>query len=269
MKKELLSLKLKDIQFNPQQPRKHFDEGKITILADSIKEVGLNTPISVRYDEKNDKVILIDGERRLRALKHAGIDELKYGMDYIIKEIDDDNAEFSGLIANCMREDLQPSDKGRAFLKILQRRGIKGIDVAINVVNRAKDYVDNNFLAEPSSRNFFVPKETVIVAKDMKMVGVSGTNAVDLLKILELPKDIQEKIIFAPPNSRIHKEKIKMNRMGEMVERKDDGGEKIPISFARELSRLKDEKIIRFFLQHGLSHKAFKKFKEQKWIKKE
>jgi ParB/RepB/Spo0J family partition protein len=256
MKKELLTLKLEEINLNPEQPRKHFDEGKITILADSIKEVGLNTPISVRYDEKTNKVILIDGERRLRALKQAGIDELKYGRDYIVKEFDNDNAEFSGLIANCMREDLQPCEKGRAFLMILERRGIAKIDVAINVVNRAKDFIDNNFLSEPSARNYFIPKETIKqVAKDMKMVGVSGTNAVELLKILELPKDIQNKVIFAPPNSKIYKEKIKMNRHGNMVERiGNDRGEFIPISFAREFARIGNEKIIRFFLQKALNY---------------
>jgi len=252
MRKEFMSLNVEDIVLNPHQPRKSFDEGKIEMLADSIREIGLNTPITVRYSEKDDRVVLIDGERRLRALKQAGISEIHYGEDYIFKEVDEDKAEFSGLIANCMREDLQPCDKARAFLKILERRGIKGknqIDVAINVVNRAKDYVDNSFLSEPSARNFYVPKKTVKqVAKDMKMVGISGTNAVDLLKILRLPGSIQKKIVFAPPNSRIHKEKMKLSRHGKMVERKNDDGDFVPVSFARELARLDDTKLIHFLL---------------------
>jgi len=257
LKKEMMELGIDEIRTNPFQAREYFDEGKIQILADSIKEHGLNTPIQLVWDIKSDgkKATLKDGERRIRALKKAGYKKLRYGDEYIFKEVKDDgDLEYKGLIANCMREDLQPVEKGKAFFKILKRRGIKDLDMAITAVNRAKDWVDNGFLAEPSSRNYFVSKETIEqVAKDMKMIGVSGTNAIDLLKITRLPEDIQRKIFFASPNTKIVKEKMKINRMGEMTKRKgNDRGEFIPISFGRELARLDDDKIIRFFLRTAL-----------------
>jgi ParB/RepB/Spo0J family partition protein len=257
LKKEMMELGIDDIRTNPFQAREHFDEGKIKILADSIKEHGLNTPIQLVWDIKPDgkKATLKDGERRIRALKKAGYKKLRYGEQYIFSDVKDDaDLEYDGLIANCMREDLQPVEKGKALLKILERRGINNVDMAINSINRAKDWVDNGFMADPSSRNYYVAKETVeLVAKDMKMIGVSGTNAVDLLKITRLPKDIQKKIFFAPPNTKIVKEKMKINRMGDMTKRKgNDRGEFIPISFGRELARLDDDKIIRFFLRTAL-----------------
>lgn len=261
LKKEMMELNINEIRTNPHQPRSYFDDGKLQILGDSIHEHGLNTPIEIIWDIRNDgkKATLKDGERRVRAMKlpinQKGYTTLHYGREYIIVEVKSDaDLEYGCLIANCMREDLQPVEKGMAFLKILERRGIKNIDMAINSVNRAKDWVDNGVIAEPSSRNYFVSKETIkLVAKDMKMIGVSGTNAIDLLKITRLPKDIQNKIYFAPPNTRIVKEKMKINRMGDMTKRKgNDRGELIPISFGRELARLTDDKIIRFFLRTAL-----------------
>ena len=254
---EMMELDINEIRVNPHQARKYFDEGKLQILADSVKEHGLDTPIQVIWDKRDDgkKATLKDGERRLRALKLDGYKKLHYGKEYIIIEVKDDaELEYRGLIANCMREDLQPVEKGYALLKILERRGIKNIEMAINSINRAKDYTDNSFMAEPSSRNFFVSKETImLVAKDLKMIGVSGTNAVDLIKITRLAKDIQKKIFFAPPNTKIAKEKMKINRHGDMVKREgNDRGEFIPISFGRELARLDDDKIIRFFLRTAI-----------------
>ena len=257
MQKEILEIDIEKIRTNPYQAREYFDEGKLKILADSIKEHGLDTPLQVVLDDKGDGKVatLKDGERRLRALKMVGYTKLRYGKEFIIIEVKDDaELEYRGLIANCMREDLQPVEKGKALLKILERRGIKNVEMAINSINRAKDWTDNGFMAEPSSRNYFVDKETImLVAKDMKMIGVSGTNAVDLIKITRLPQDMQKKIFFAPPNSKISKEKMKINRHGDMVKRKgNDRGEYIPISFARELTRLDNDKIIRFFLRTAL-----------------
>jgi ParB/RepB/Spo0J family partition protein len=257
METEMMEIGIDEIRTNPFQAREYFDEGKLKILADSITEHGLNTPIQVVWDKRDDGKVatLKDGERRLRALKRAGYKKLRYGKEFIIIEVKDDaDLEYKGLIANCMREDLQPVEKGKALLKILERRGIKNVDMAINAVNRAKDWVDNAFMSEPSQRNYFVPKETIeFVAKDMKMIGVSGTNAIDLLKITRLPKDIQKKIFFASPNTKITKEKMVMNRHGDMIKRKgNDRGEFIPISFGRELARLDDDKIMRFFLRTAL-----------------
>jgi ParB/RepB/Spo0J family partition protein len=254
--KEMMTLNVNEIRTNPHQPRGYFDEGKMVILTDSIKEGGLKTPIEVVWDKRDDgkKATLKDGERRLRALIRAGYTLLQFGIHYIYKDPKTVDLEYDGLIAFCMREDLQPSEKGKAILNIFKRRGITSIEMAINAVNRAKDWIDNGFMAEPSSRNFFVSKEIIEkVAKDMKMIGVSGTNAVDLLKITRLPQDIQKKIFFAPPNSKIIHEAMKIGRHGDMVKRQgNDRGEFIPISFGRELARLTDDKMVRFFLRTAL-----------------
>lgn len=263
--KDMMELDIKDIRTNPHQARKYFDEGKLKILEDSIRETGLNTPIQLIWTNKNHdgkmdgkKTTLVDGERRWRAMKDIGIRKLKYGEEYVfVRAVDiDEDLEIKGLIATCMREDLTPVEKARAFMKLLNRRDIKDFNVARCTVNRAKEFIDNAFLAPPTAHNYFISKDTIKkVARDMKIIGISGTNATGMLDLLKLPNDIQRQIVFAPPNSRIFREKTKLSRTGKLIVRaENDQTSMIPVSFGKELGRLDDEKLMRFFLKEAKKH---------------
>jgi len=257
----MLELDVNEIQTNPHQPRKYFDEGKLKILAESIKEHGLETPMTLRWnDGSNDgfKATIKDGERRYRALKIAGYKTLKYGDEFIYSKINQDlEMEIGALIANCMREDLIPIEKGQALMSLLRKRGIKSRKVAKNAINRAKDYIDNDFLSEPSSRNYFITKETIRdIARDMKSIGISGTNAVDLLSLLDLPQDIRKKIVYGENNNKIIKEKVKLSRTGRMMKReKNDQGTVIPMAYGKALARLPSDRIVRFFLKEAFDNR--------------
>ena len=72
---EVLEIDLEQINLNPYQPRKIFNEEKLKELSSSILRNGLLQPIVVTRDE--DKYLLIAGERRLRATKLAGITQIK------------------------------------------------------------------------------------------------------------------------------------------------------------------------------------------------
>jgi ParB/RepB/Spo0J family partition protein len=261
---DMLSLRMDEVRPNPHQPREYFDEGKIKMMAESIKEHGLETPMQFVWKPGDDgkKVNIKDGERRYRALKLAGVTKLIYGTHYLYKEVNsDEEMEIGALIANCMREDLTPVEKGKALMSLMRRKGIKSRKVAICSLNRAKEYIDNDFLSEPTTRNFFVQGAVIKdIARYMKAIGISGTNAVDLLQILELPEDIQRKVYFATPNTKISREMMKISRMGTLVKReKNDQGRKIPIAHANELARLENDQMVRFFL---------KKAYEQQWSSK-
>jgi ParB/RepB/Spo0J family partition protein len=261
---DMLSLGIDEVRPNPHQPRSYFDEGKIRIMAQSIQEHGLETPMQFVWKPGDDgkKASIKDGELRYRALKMAGITKLIFGTHYLYKEVDsDEEMELGALIANCMREDLSPVEKGKAIMSLMKRKGIKSRKVAICSLNRAKEYIDNDFLSEPTARNFFIQADTIKdIARYMKAIGISGTNAVDLLQILELPVDIQEKVYFATPNTKISRDAMKISRFGKLVKReKNDQGRKIPIAHANELSRLDSDQMVRFFL---------KKAYEQQWSSK-
>ncbi len=102
-------IKINEIEPNKGQARKIFDEEAIEDLAASIKEYGVIQPIIV--SKKDNYYEIIAGERRWRASKKAGLDEIP-----AIVRTDDDqtNTEIS-LIENIQREDLNPIEKARGI----------------------------------------------------------------------------------------------------------------------------------------------------------
>ncbi len=91
------------IKTNPYQPRADFDEQALQELADSIKELGLIQPITVKKTGK-DEYQLISGERRLRAAKIAGLEKIPV----YVRDINDEELLAYALVENIQREDLNP-----------------------------------------------------------------------------------------------------------------------------------------------------------------
>jgi ParB family transcriptional regulator, chromosome partitioning protein len=103
---------------NPQI-REHFDEESIAGLAQSIREVGILQPISVR--PQGDLFAIIDGERRYRAALMVGLATVPVIIDG--NELRTDGILQSQLIANCQREDLAPLEKARAIAQLIKTTG--------------------------------------------------------------------------------------------------------------------------------------------------
>ena len=103
------TLKINEIEPNKNQARKKFDEEAIEELANSIKEYGVIQPIIVAKKEKFYEIIA--GERRWRASKKAGLEEIPV----IIRENDEQKNKEISLIENIQREDLNPIEKARGI----------------------------------------------------------------------------------------------------------------------------------------------------------
>ncbi len=99
----VMNIPLEQIEVNPFQPRTTFEEESLNDLADSIKVHGVIQPITVRKIE-NNKYQLIAGERRLRASKLAGKNEVPA---FVRLASDQESIEIA-LIENIQREDLNP-----------------------------------------------------------------------------------------------------------------------------------------------------------------
>ena len=82
------TLPLREIEPDPEQPRKHFDQEALNQLAASITENGLLQPIAVRPKKLGTGYIIIAGERRWRAARLAGLDEVPV----LIKDVTDEQA---------------------------------------------------------------------------------------------------------------------------------------------------------------------------------
>jgi ParB family chromosome partitioning protein len=112
------NLPVEQIQTNPYQPRKAFDDDEIHHLSDSIKAHGVLQPLVVR--PVGDQFQLIAGERRLRAAQAAGLREVPV----TIVNFDDRQVFEASLVENIQRADLNPIEKAQGFKDYLDRYGV-------------------------------------------------------------------------------------------------------------------------------------------------
>lgn len=112
-------IEIAKIYANPNQPRRDFNEDALHELADSIKELGVIQPITLRKME-DDTYQIIAGERRFRASQLAGKDTIPA---YILKA-DDENTMEMALIENIQREDLNPLEIALAYQQLIEQHNL-------------------------------------------------------------------------------------------------------------------------------------------------
>ncbi len=111
----IIKININDISTNPNQPRTNFKKESIDELKKSIKELGLIQPITVR--ELNDnKFQLISGERRLKAFKLIGLNNIP---SYVRKANDIESLEMA-LVENIQRKDLDPIEIALSYNRLIK-----------------------------------------------------------------------------------------------------------------------------------------------------
>ena len=121
-------LRLSSIEPDKNQPRKHFEEGALEELAQSIKEHGLIQPILVAPLE-DDRYRIIAGERRWRACRLAGLEEVPA----IIREYTPQEISEISLIENLQREDLNPIEEALGYKNLMELYGMTQEKIAQSV----------------------------------------------------------------------------------------------------------------------------------------
>ena len=111
---KIIDLPLENIITNPKQPRTNFNEEALKELSNSIQELGIIQPITVRKVNKNNYQ-LISGERRYRASKMAGIKSIP---SYIRVANDNELLELA-LVENIQRKDLDPIEIGLSYKRLI------------------------------------------------------------------------------------------------------------------------------------------------------
>src|SRR4051812_9548953 len=160
--KNAVEVPLDKIDRDPDQPREEFEPEALERLAESLKTRGELQPIQVRWDDTQDKYVLICGERRWRAARLAGLAT----MSCVVSEGPIDAGELLALqlIENCLREDLRPIEQAKAFKSLMDRNGWSGNQAA-------------------------------------KMLGIAQPTVVRALALLDLPDSVQDQVeqgILAP-----------------------------------------------------------------------
>jgi ParB family chromosome partitioning protein len=107
-------ISLSEIEPNPDQPRTHFDAEAMMELAESIKQIGVIQPITLRKADEH-KYSIIAGERRFRASKMAGLTTIPA----YIKEVNDDLIMEMALVENIQREDLNAIEIALSYQSLI------------------------------------------------------------------------------------------------------------------------------------------------------
>src|ERR1700760_2932622 len=136
------TLELARLQAGRYQPRTRMDEGSLYELAESIRSQGIMQPILVRPLEgagaKAQRYEIIAGERRFRAARLAGLEEVPV----LVREVPDESAAVMALIENIQREDLNPLEEAQGLKRLTDEFGMTH-EQAAQSVGRSRSAASN------------------------------------------------------------------------------------------------------------------------------
>ncbi len=195
------NLPLAKIEPNPDQPRKVFEQSSLDELAESIRQHGVITPITVRRADKDGYYQIIAGERRWRAARQAGLEDIPA----MILEASESEVMELALIENLQRQDLNPIEEAEGYERLMKQFGLTQEQVAQRVV-KSRSAVANalRLLALPDAVRSMVSegelsgghaRAVLAVAEEgrrvdaaKQMVGLSVRQAEALAKKLNKPE---------------------------------------------------------------------------------
>jgi len=135
-KSEILEIDVNNIELNPYQPRKIFNEEKIKELSESIEKNGLLQPIVVTRNAGT--YLLVAGERRLRATKLANLTTIKA----LIVDVEDKKLRELALIENIQRDDLNIIEIAYSYAGLIQDYNITHDELS-TIVSKSRSSISN------------------------------------------------------------------------------------------------------------------------------
>ena len=133
----VVEISVDDIEPNPRQPRKKFDQDKLKLLSDSIKEDGVLQPVVVR--KKENRYELIMGERRLQAARLAGMPTVPV----VVKNVKDVDSLRLSVVENIQRENLNDIEVAKAYHALVATFGMTQAELA-QFIGRDRSSVANS-----------------------------------------------------------------------------------------------------------------------------
>ena len=211
------NLRVSEIEPNRLQPRKEFDEEAISSLADSIRDHGLIQPIVVRPFGRSYQIVA--GERRWRAARAAGLDEVPV----IIKDLSDSETMQIALIENLQRENLNPVEEALGYRELSEKYDLTQERIA-EITGRSRSAVAN------SLRILGLPDEVLELIKE----GLVSTGHAKVLL------SVEDKDVLKDLAKRIPEEEITVRALEKIVKelgagKKEKLPSKLPDSYFKEM----------------------------------
>ena len=177
----VLYVDINDIKPNSAQPRKNFDEVKLSELASSIKTNGVIQPLIVREGAAGYE--LVAGERRWRAARIAGL----RNVPCIVRNFDDRQNAIVAIIENMQREDLDPIEEALGLKSMTEKYGFTQEQVSASL-GRSRTYITN------SIRLLKLPEEIQQYVSSGQMSAAHGRTIINIPDKAR-QKEIADKII--------------------------------------------------------------------------
>ncbi|GLI98041.1 ParB/RepB/Spo0J family partition protein [Sphingobium sp. BS19] len=162
------SIEIALIQPHPEQPRRHFDDGALQELADSIAKRGVIQPIIVR--PRGSGYQIVAGERRWRAAQRAQL----HRIPAIVRDFDEAETLEIALIENIQREDLNPIEEAEAYRKLIAQFG-HSQEALGRLVGKSRSHVANlmRLLELPPSVQTSVMEQRLTMGHARALIGMA------------------------------------------------------------------------------------------------
>lgn len=156
-----------EIQANPYQPRKTFDQVALEELAESIKEHGILQPIVVR--KAGEKYEIVVGERRFRAAKLVKLKKVPA----IVKELSDQQMMELAILENLQREDLTPIEEAEAYQKLMEALNLTQEQLAFRL-GKSRPHIANHIrlLALPEAVRKLISDKELSMGHGRTLLGL-------------------------------------------------------------------------------------------------
>lgn len=153
------TLSLGELTPNRYQPRSDFDDAGLEELAESIRSQGVVQPIVVTPGSSDGRFTIIAGERRWRAARRAGLQEVPV----VVRELESDRQLLEmALVENLQRSDLNPVEEGEAYRSLRDSFGLSQEEIA-RQVGKARSTISN------SVRLLSLPEEIQDMLRDGRL----------------------------------------------------------------------------------------------------
>lgn len=191
----LREVALSELEPNPDQPRKRFDEDDLASLADSLKQNGVLQPIVVR--ERAGTYQIVAGERRYQAAKRAGLQQVPV----LVRDVTDEELLGLALIENLQRADLNPLEEALGYQALIEQNHLTQAEVG-NMLSKSRSAVSN------ALRLLELPEEAKELLRDgrlsagharavLAVEGDAGRNAL-ARKVVDEGLSVRQTEILAP-----------------------------------------------------------------------
>ncbi len=195
-------VKMELISPNPNQPRREFDDDSLQELANSIRQIGIIQPITLR-DMGDGTYTIIAGERRWRASQRAGLEKIPA----YIRTVDDENMMEMALVENIQREDLNALEIALAYQHLIEQYGL--------TQERLSERVGKNRATVTNYLRLLKLPATIQMALKNRELDMGHARA-----LLSLNDPTAQLKVYAE----IKKQKLSVRKVEEMVKELSEGG---------------------------------------------